>query len=182
MVVYVAILIVAFVQLATVGFFLWKSYVTCNADEAIVKTGYGGQQVVQRGGIIVLPVLQRYQRVSLAAVPLQIEFDAARPLRFSDGNSEPILITAWIMLDVINGSDAIIEAVETMGASKLAEPEHMQRYYGDVMKQSIQRAAKLAKRDAWFQDLPQIPRGVYEAISSELEDFHRVQRITIASR
>ena len=35
-----------------------------------VKTGWGGRQVVYGGSIIVLPLIQRYQRVSLRAVPV----------------------------------------------------------------------------------------------------------------
>ena len=50
-----------------------KFYRRCGADEALVRTGAGGNKVVIGGGVIVYPILHQLLRVSLRSIKLQVE-------------------------------------------------------------------------------------------------------------
>jgi uncharacterized membrane protein YqiK len=52
---------------------LSRFYRRCGADEALVRTGSGGNKVVIGGGVIVMPVLHQLSRVSLRSVKLSVE-------------------------------------------------------------------------------------------------------------
>jgi flotillin len=65
----IALAAVAMVVLTTLS----KFYRRCGADEALVRTGSGGNKVVIGGGVIVMPVLHQLSRVSLRSVKLSVE-------------------------------------------------------------------------------------------------------------
>src|SRR5579872_2101468 len=50
-----------------------RCYRRCGADEALVKTGSGGNKVVIGGGVLVFPVIHQLLRVSLRSVKLNVE-------------------------------------------------------------------------------------------------------------
>ncbi|HEX7601400.1 MAG TPA: hypothetical protein VF316_07345, partial [Polyangiaceae bacterium] len=52
---------------------LSRFYRRCGADEALVRTGSGGNKVVIGGGILVYPILHQLLRVSLRSVKLSVE-------------------------------------------------------------------------------------------------------------
>lgn len=52
---------------------LSKLYWRASADEAFVRTGWGGPQIVRDGGAIVIPFLHEITRVSLATIKLEVE-------------------------------------------------------------------------------------------------------------
>ena len=51
---------------------LTKLYVKTTADEAFVKTGMGGQKVVQGGGAIIVPFIHEVTRVPLKVFKIEI--------------------------------------------------------------------------------------------------------------
>jgi len=65
----IALAAMAMVVLTTLS----KFYRRCGADEALVRTGSGGNKVVIGGGVIVMPVLHQLSRVSLRSVKLSVE-------------------------------------------------------------------------------------------------------------
>src|SRR4051812_7442003 len=50
-----------------------KFFRRCGADEALVRTGAGGNKVVIGGGITVYPILHQLMRVSLRSNKLSVE-------------------------------------------------------------------------------------------------------------
>jgi flotillin len=50
-----------------------RCYRRCGADEALVRTGSGGNKVVIGGGVLVFPVIHQLLRVSLRSVKLNVE-------------------------------------------------------------------------------------------------------------
>src|SRR6202161_1906544 len=50
-----------------------RCYRRCGADEALVRTGSGGNKVGIGGGVLVFPVIHQLLRVSLRSVKLIVE-------------------------------------------------------------------------------------------------------------
>src|SRR5271155_1777720 len=67
-----AIVLIVFV-FAVVAVSLARFYRRCGADEALVRTGSGGNKVVIGGGVTVYPVVHQLLRVSLRSVKLLVE-------------------------------------------------------------------------------------------------------------
>src|SRR5690606_3198589 len=52
---------------------LSRFYRRCGADDALVRTGGGGNKVVIGGGVMVYPIFHQLLRVSLRSVKLSVE-------------------------------------------------------------------------------------------------------------
>src|SRR5947199_401123 len=61
-----------------------RFYRRCGADEALVRTGSGGNKVVIGGGVLVYPVLHQLLRVSLRSVKLSVERSGKNALVTAD--------------------------------------------------------------------------------------------------
>src|SRR5262245_23035000 len=57
-----------------------KFYRRCGADEALVRTGSGGNKVMIGGGLTVYPILHQLLRVSLRSIKLSVERSARNAL------------------------------------------------------------------------------------------------------
>src|SRR5688572_19052683 len=66
----ITVAVVAFIAFA-VMFAKW--YRKAAADEAIIRTGSGGQRVCIDGGIIAMPVFHEVSRVSLSTMRLHVQ-------------------------------------------------------------------------------------------------------------
>jgi len=104
----------------------WK-YKTCEMDEAIVRTGYGGPKVVISGAIFVFSMFHRMQRVSLRTIKLDVKGKGTgtgdKELAGGGGriirSSEmlPINIDAEIYVRVPPKKEFIMAAARTLGES-----------------------------------------------------------------
>src|SRR4051812_8950206 len=59
--------------LAVIAVSMARFYRRCGADEALVRTGSGGNKVVIGGGTVVSPILHQLLRVSLRSIKLSVE-------------------------------------------------------------------------------------------------------------
>ncbi|HEX4447036.1 MAG TPA: hypothetical protein VH044_09875, partial [Polyangiaceae bacterium] len=61
----VAVFVIFMISMMTL---ISRCYRRCGADEALVRTGSGGNKVVIGGGVLVFPVIHQLLRVSLRSV------------------------------------------------------------------------------------------------------------------
>ena len=59
---------VVIVLLSAIAVTFARFYRRCGADEALVRTGSGGNKVVIGGGVVVYPILHQLLRVSLRSI------------------------------------------------------------------------------------------------------------------
>ena len=76
-----------------------KFYRRCGADEALVRTGAGGNKVVIGGGIMVYPILHQLQRVSLRSVKLSVERAGRMALVTADKIKANVSTELYIKVD-----------------------------------------------------------------------------------
>jgi flotillin len=104
-----------------------KKFKTCDMDEAIVRTGYGGPKVVIAGAIFVFSLFHRMQRVSLRTIKLDVKGSGTgtgaqehaggggKVIRSSE--MLPINIDAEIYVRVPPKKEFIMAAARTLGES-----------------------------------------------------------------
>ena len=70
-------IVVVIVLLSAIAVTFARFYRRCGADEALVRTGSGGNKVVIGGGVVVYPILHQLLRVSLRSIKLSVEPNGA---------------------------------------------------------------------------------------------------------
>ena len=118
---------VVLLAILAIGFILTRLYRRATKDQALVRTGMGGEKIVINGGVLIIPVLHESQTVRLSTVKLEvkrIEQDALitkDKLRIDVAglfhikvkpNVESIAAAAQTLGNRVNNDDAVRELLE----------------------------------------------------------------------
>jgi len=133
-----------------------KKFQTCEMDEAIVRTGYGGPKVVISGAIFVFKLFHRMQRVSLRTIKLDVQRSGTGGDIIRSSDMLPIRINAEIYVRVPPKKEFIMAAARTLGES--IDPK--QRTGADT-----QEKANAALRELTFEKIQSAMRGVCAQMS-----------------
>src|SRR5512146_1249864 len=87
--------------LLTIFTVLARFYRRCGADEALVRTGSGGNKVVIGGGVLVYPILHQLLRVSLRSVKLSVEREGKNALVTADKIKANVTTELYIKVEPI---------------------------------------------------------------------------------
>ncbi|MFI5300944.1 MAG: flotillin domain-containing protein [Polyangiales bacterium] len=96
-----------------------RFYRRCGADEALVRTGSGGNKVVIGGGVIVAPVLHQLLRVSLRSVKLSVERSSKNALVTADKIKANVTTELFIKVEPIH--EDVLAAARSFGERNLNE-------------------------------------------------------------
>src|SRR5678816_1580654 len=107
------------VMLLTVFTVLSRFYRRCGADEALVRTGSGGNKVVIGGGVLVYPILHQLLRVSLRSVKLSVERSAKNALVTADKIKANVTTELYIKVEPI--SEDVLAAARSFGDRNVDE-------------------------------------------------------------
>jgi flotillin len=104
-----AIVMTTFV-LALIGATVSRFYRRCGADEALVRTGHGGNRVVLGGGVMVYPILHQLMRVSLRSVKLSVERSAKNALVTKDKIKANVTTELYVKVGALVKEDVLAAA------------------------------------------------------------------------
>src|SRR6187551_12810 len=90
-----------------------KFYRRCGADEALVRTGSGGNKVVIGGGVTVYPILHQLLRVSLRSVKLSVERSGRHALVTRDKIRANVTTELYIKVEPIH--EDVLAAARSFG-------------------------------------------------------------------
>jgi uncharacterized membrane protein YqiK len=105
--------------LALIGATISRFYRRCGADEALVRTGHGGNRVVLGGGVMVYPILHQLLRVSLRSVKLSVERAGKNALVTADKIKANVATELYIKVEPI--ADDVLAAARSFGERNLDE-------------------------------------------------------------
>jgi flotillin len=96
-----------------------RCYRRCGADEALVRTGSGGNKVVIGGGVLIFPVIHQLLRVSLRSVKLLVERSGKNALVTGDKIKANVTTELYIKVQPI--AEDVLAAARSFGDRNLDE-------------------------------------------------------------
>ncbi|HLK37334.1 MAG TPA: flotillin domain-containing protein [Polyangiaceae bacterium] len=96
-----------------------RCYRRCGADEALVRTGSGGNKVVIGGGVLVFPVIHQLLRVSLRSVKLLVERSGKNALVTGDKIKANVTTELYIKVEPL--AEDVLAAARSFGDRNLDE-------------------------------------------------------------
>lgn len=96
-----------------------RFYRRCGADEALVRTGSGGNRVVIGGGILVFPVLHQLLRVSLRSIKLSVERSSSNALVTADKIKANVTTELFVKVEPL--AEDVLAAARSFGERNLDE-------------------------------------------------------------
>jgi uncharacterized membrane protein YqiK len=163
----IALAVIASVFLLTViAVTLAKFYHRCGADEALVRTGAGGNKVVIGGGVIVYPILHQLLRVSLRSIKLSVERSGRNALVTKDKIKANVTTELYIKVEPIQ--EDVLAAARSFGERNLDE-----HAIGDLIEGKLTDALRSVAANSTFMDLhsqrKQFAESIQNALAEELK-------------
>src|SRR5512144_1604626 len=156
------------VLVVLVAFFvtLAKFYRRCGADEALVRTGAGGNKVVIGGGVTVYPILHQLLRVSLHSIKLSVESSGRNALVTRDKIRANVTTELYIKVEPI--AEDVLAAARSFGERNLDE-----HAIGELIEGKLTDALRSVAANQTFMDLhgqrKQFAEHIQNALSEELK-------------
>lgn len=143
-----------------------KFYRRCGADEALVRTGSGGNKVVIGGGVTVYPILHQLLRVSLRSIKLSVERSGRNALVTHDKIRANVTTELYIKVEPI--AEDVLAAARSFGERNLDE-----HAIGELIEGKLTDALRSVAANQTFMDLhsqrKQFAEHIQNALSEELK-------------
>jgi flotillin len=152
--------------IAVIAVSMARFYRRCGADEALVRTGSGGNKVVIGGGVFVYPILHQLLRVSLRSIKLSVERSARNALVTRDKIRANVTTELFVKVEPIH--DDVLAAARSFGERNLDE-----HAIGDLIEGKLTDALRSVAANQTFMDLhsqrKQFAESIQTALSEELK-------------
>lgn len=154
------------IMLLSIFTVLSRFYRRCGADEALVRTGSGGNKVVIGGGVLVYPILHQLLRVSLRSVKLSVERSAKNALVTADKIKANVTTELYIKVEPIQ--EDVLAAARSFGDRNV--DEHV---IADLIEGKLTDALRSVAANQTFMALhanrKQFAERIQEVLSEELK-------------
>lgn len=158
--------VVVIVLLSAIAVTFARFYRRCGADEALVRTGSGGNKVVIGGGVVVYPILHQLLRVSLRSIKLSVERSARNALVTRDKIRANVTTELFIKVEPIQ--EDVMAAARSFGERNLDE-----HAIGELIEGKLTDALRSVAANQTFMDLhgqrKQFAEHIQTALSEELK-------------
>lgn len=143
----------------------WWLYQRATKEIAFVRTGMGGQKVVQNGGAFVIPVLHDIIRVTMGTNRLEI--NRAEKSSIITRDRLRVDVTAEFYVRVGGNPDAIALAAQSLG-SKTARPESMRDLLEGRFVDALRTVAAAMTMEELHEQRGEYIRRVKELVQPEI--------------
>ncbi len=144
----------------------------CGADEALVRTGSGGNKVVIGGGVLVFPVLHQLLRVSLRSVKLLVERSGKNALVTGDKIKANVTTELYIKVEPI--AEDVLAAARSFGERNLDE-----HAIGDLIEGKLTDALRSVAANQTFMSLHGKRKEFAEHIQAALAEELKKNGLTL---
>jgi uncharacterized membrane protein YqiK len=149
-----------------------RCYRRCGADEALVRTGSGGNKVVIGGGVLIFPVLHQLLRVSLRSVKLLVERSGKNALVTGDKIKANVTTELYIKVEPI--ADDVLAAARSFGERNLDE-----HAIGDLIEGKLTDALRSVAAVQTFMSLHGKRKEFAEHIQAALAEELKKNGLTL---
>jgi flotillin len=128
--------------LAGIGFLVIISrfYRKVGPDEAIVRTGIGGMQVVSGGGIIVVPIMHRAEHMDLSIKRLEIARRGESGLICKDNVRADIEVAFFVRVN--NTREDILQVAQSLGCRRASEKGALVELFDAKFSEALKTVGK----------------------------------------
>lgn len=149
-----------------------RFYRRCGADEAVVRTGAGGNKVVIGGGITVYPILHQLLRVSLRSIKLSVERDGKNALVTKDKIKANVTTELYVKVEPV--AEDVLAAARSFGERNLDE-----HAIGELIEGKLTDALRSVAANQTFMDLHSKRKEFAEHIQAALSEELKKNGLTL---
>ncbi|MCA9192772.1 MAG: flotillin family protein [Planctomycetales bacterium] len=167
---YVAIAVGAFILFSIfVAAGASKFYVKVGPDEAVVRTGWGGMEVVTAGGTFVFPVVHRYEKMDLTLKSFEIAREGSEGLICKDNIRADIRVAFFIRID--KTQEEMREVAQSIGCRRASQVETMRELFDAKFSEALKTVGKQFEFVELYDKREQFKEQILRVIGTDLNGY-----------
>jgi flotillin len=155
-----------------------KLYHRARANEAFVRTGWGGMKVIQDGGALIIPVLHEFLRISLETLKLEVRREGTDALITQDKLRADI--GAEFFVKVQPDEKSILQASRSLG-DRMTDAKLVKEAVEDKLISALRTVAAMKTLNELHSDRETFVEEVTKAVNDDLaQNGLKLESVTIS--
>ncbi len=146
-----------------------KFYIKVGPDEAIVKTGMGGMNVIIDGGALVWPVIHRYEKMDLTLKSFEIAREGAEGLICKDNIRADIKTAFFIRVD--KTTEEIKEVAQSIGCKRASQVETLRELFDAKFSEALKTVGKQFEFVELYDKRDKFKNEILKVIGTDLNGY-----------
>jgi flotillin len=138
-------------------------------DEAIVRTGWGGMQVVTASGITVVPVLHTAEKMDLTVKSFEIARTGSEGLICKDNIRADIRVAFFIRID--KTQEEMREVAQSIGCRRASQVETMKELFDAKFSEALKTVGKQFEFVELYDKREQFKEQILRVIGTDLNGY-----------
>lgn len=159
------LLLLAFAFITIAG----KFYVKVGPDEAIVRTGMGGMNVVIDGGTFLYPVVHRYEKMDLTLKSFEIAREGSEGLICKDNIRADIKTAFFIRVD--KSAEEIKEVAQSIGCKRASQIETLRELFDAKFSEALKTVGKQFEFVELYDKRDKFKNEILKVIGTDLNGY-----------
>ncbi|GAB5402346.1 MAG: flotillin family protein [Aureliella sp.] len=162
----VTAIVIFFIAAATMAS---KFYQKVGPDEAIVRTGFGGMQVVTANGIIVMPVVHHAEKMDLTLKSFEIAREGSEGLICKDNIRADIRVAFFIRID--KTQEEMREVAQSIGSRRASQMETLRELFDAKFSEALKTVGKQFEFVELYNKREQFKEEILKVIGTDLNGY-----------
>lgn len=146
-----------------------RFYQKVGPDEAIVKTGWGGMQVVTANGIFVLPVIHHAEKMDLTLKSFEIAREGSEGLICKDNIRADIRVAFFIRVD--KTQEEMREVAQSIGCKRASQMETLRELFDAKFSEALKTVGKQFEFVELYNKREQFKEEILKVIGTDLNGY-----------
>jgi len=146
-----------------------KFYIKVGPDEAIVKTGMGGMNVIIDGGALVWPVIHRYEKMDLTLKSFEIAREGSEGLICKDNIRADIKTAFFIRVD--KTTEEIKEVAQSIGCKRASQVETLRELFDAKFSEALKTVGKQFEFVELYDKRDKFKNEILKVIGTDLNGY-----------
>lgn len=138
-------------------------------DEAIVRTGMGGMQVVTASGIFVIPVFHRAERMDLTLKSFEIAREGSEGLICKDNIRADIKVAFFIRID--KTQEEMKEVAQSIGCKRASQIETLRELFDAKFSEALKTVGKQFEFVELYDKREKFKSEILKVIGTDLNGY-----------
>lgn len=160
--------IIIVLALGAVGM-IKKCFMVVGPDKAIVRTGYGKLKVVTGGGMMVVPVIQRVERMDLSLKSFEISRQGSEGLICRDNIRADIKVAFFIRVD--SSLEEMAEVAASIGARRCSEIDTLRELFDAKFSEALKTVGKQFDFVELYNERDKFKAEILKVIGTDLNGY-----------
>lgn len=146
-----------------------KCYMVVGPDQAIVKTGMGNMDVVTGGGMLVVPVIHRYELMDLSLKSFEISRQGSEGLICKDNIRADIKVAFFIRVD--SSEEEMKEVAGSIGARRCSEIDTLRELFDAKFSEALKTVGKQFDFVELYDERDKFKEEILKVIGTDLNGY-----------